>query len=535
MLVNQSCNMKNNVDMIIHNGVVYTVDDKFTVTSAVAVENGVVVAVGDDTSILNNFKSENIIDLMGKPMYPGFIDGHCHFKSMGENFLRYADLKGCLSFEEVVERLKKHAEIIDSEWILGRGWDQNLWENKAFPTNDVLNELFPDNKVAITRVDGHAGLVNDNVLKLMNFDNKSVVDGGELLKNNDGSLSGILLDKAYDLVKEAIPELSEKEMVKALLLAQDKCFELGLTSVTDAGLSLGEIMMIDSLQKHGLLKINTNVMMNPDDETLDYFVKNGVLETEKLTVRSVKLYADGALGSRGAKLLEPYSDDADNTGLFVENDDYYQRICEIAYNNGFQVCTHAIGDAAVRKMLNIYGRFLKEHNDLRWRIEHAQILHPDDFKLFGKYSIIPSIQSTHATSDMFWAVDRLGVGRLKTSYAQKQLLAENGWIVNGTDFPIEHISPIYTFYAAVARKNIDRQPVQGFNIENALSRKEAMQSITIWAAKGCFEENRKGSIEVGKKADFVVLDNDIMTIEEADIIQSKVIKLFVDGAVLYEN
>lgn len=531
-----SCqNQKESVDLILMNADIYTVDDNFSKATAFAVKDGKFAAVGTDQEILQKYTADLIIDAQKQSTYPAFMDGHCHFTGMGSILLRYADLNGCASFDEVLERLQKHVESHPSEWILGRGWDQNLWEDKSFPTNEKFSQLFPDKKIALTRIDGHAGLVSDNVLQIAHLTNTTQIKGGEILLDSKGKPTGILLDNAYDMVKALIPELSREEQIQSLLEAQKICFELGLSGVTDAGLSLSEIQLIDSLQQQNLLKIKVNAMMNPDDGTMDYFVKNGNLVKERLSVRSVKLYADGALGSRGAKLLEPYSDLPSSTGLMVADSDYYFSMCEKAYQSGIQVCTHAIGDAAVRNMLHYYAAFLKGKNDLRWRIEHSQIVHPDDFILYREYSIIPSIQSTHATSDMFWAIDRLGEKRLKTAYAQKQLLAQNGWLINGTDFPIEQVNPLYTFYAAVARKNLDEQPSDGFQTENALTREEALRSITCWVAKGYFEEQRKGSIEMGKEVDFVILSDDIMTVPESKIPSVKVRQLFVSGEKVFDN
>ena len=303
--------------------------------------------------------------------------------------------------------------------------------------------------------------------------------------------------------------------------AQENCMAVGLTSVTDAGQDIATIELIDSLQQAGQLKMHVNAMVNPDDETMDYFMNQGVIDKERLTVRSVKIYADGALGSRGAKLLEPYTDDPTNDGLILESDDFYSHVCQKAYDAGYQVCCHAIGDGGVHHILDIYSEYLKGKNDLRWRIEHSQTVIDADFQRFGEFSVIPSIQTTHCTSDMDWADERLGE-RIKNAYAYQQLLQQNGWVINGTDFPIEDISPIYTFYAAVARKHLDGTPAEGFQMENALTREQALRSITIWVAKGCFLEGRKGSIEVGKDADFVILDRDLMTVEEQDIPEAKV-------------
>ena len=518
-----SCS-KTKVDLIVHNANVYTVDNQFSKATAFAVDDGKFVAVGSDRKIFSHYYASKTLDAQGQSIFPGFIDGHCHFVGYGETKARYADLNGCESFDEVLERLEKHATNNASEWLLGRGWDQNLWEVKEFPENTALNKRFPNKKVLITRVDGHAVLVSDNVLNAIGLDKKSHVDGGEVLLNIGGKPSGILLDNAADMAKAIVPPLDNTQRINALKIAQHDCFAHGLTGVTDAGLDIRSIALIDSLQTEGVLKMKVNAMINPDDETMDYFLKFGVIEKERLTIRSVKIYADGALGSRGAKLLEPYSDAPETSGLIVESEDFYDHVCEKAYNAGYQVCCHAIGDGGVRMILNEYAKFLKGKNDLRWRVEHSQVVDPRDFALYKKYSIIPSIQATHCTSDIPWAEDRLGSERVQNAYAYKTLLEQNGWLINGTDFPIEHISPLLTFYASIARKDL---------IENKLTREEALKSITIWAAKGYFAESRKGSIEVGKEADFVILSDDIMTIEDEKIPEVKVQNTFINGEMVY--
>ena len=518
-----SCS-KTDVDLIVHNANVYTVDNQFNKANAFAIKDGKFVAIGTDKEILRHYEAAYTLDAQKQSIYPGFIDGHCHFVGYGELKVRYADLNGCKSYEEVLERLAKHDEGNDSEWLLGRGWDQNLWEVKEFPENTELNRRFPNKKVLITRVDGHAVLVSDNILNIIGLDKNSKVDGGKVLLNKKGKPSGILLDNAADMAKAIIPPLDKAQRIKALKIAQRDCFSLGLTGVTDAGLDIRSIALIDSLQQEGVLKMKINAMVNPDDETMDYFMKFGVIEKERLTVRSVKIYADGALGSRGARLLEPYSDAPETQGLFVENEAFYDHVCEKAYNAGYQVCCHAIGDGGVRMILNEYAKFLKGENDLRWRIEHSQVVHTEDFALYKKYSIIPSIQATHCTSDMPWAQDRLGSERVKGAYAYKTLLAQNGWLINGTDFPIEHISPLKTFYSSVARKHLT---------DNRLTREEALKSMTFWAAKGYFAEDRKGSIEIGKEADFVILSEDIMTVEDEKIHDVKVVNTFFNGEMVY--
>lgn len=516
-----SCNRKTHVDLIVHNANVYTVDNNFTKAQAFAVKDGKFVAIGDDETILSHYTAQEVIDAQGDAVYPGFMDGHCHFTGYGENLVRWANLKGCQSFDEVIERLKVQDSLYPAEWLLGRGWDQNLWPEAEFPDNMRLEEVFPGKKVLLTRVDGHAVLVSKEVLALAGINENTKMTGGMALVKG-GRCTGILLDNLADVAKSLVPKMETVQRIQALRKAQENCFAVGLTSVTDAGLDIATIELIDSLQQAGVLTMHVNAMVNPDDETMDHFMQQGIIDKDRLTVRSVKIYADGALGSRGAKLIEPYTDDPKNTGLMVESDDFYHHVCQKACDAGYQVCCHAIGDGGVRHILDIYSEYLKGPNDLRWRIEHSQVVDEADFQRYGEFSVIPSIQTTHCTSDMDWADERLGAKRVKNAYAYQRLLQQNGWLINGTDFPIEDISPIYTFYAAVARKHLDGTPAEGFQMENALTREQALYSITLWVAKSCFLEDRKGSIEVGKDADFVILDRDLMTVSEDEIPEAKV-------------
>lgn len=525
--------MKQNVDLILINGKVYTVNEAFDVAEAFAVKDGKFVAVGSTKEILATYQSEFMHDADGQVVYPGLIDGHCHFYGFGENLYRYANLAGTKSFEEVIERLEKHSLSHPSEWLLGRGWDHNNWEIKEFPDNDLLEKYFPEKKIILIRVDGHASVASKAALKAAGIDANTRVAGGEVLLNKNGQPTGVLIDNADLAVKALVPKLTEAEKTKALLEAQEKCFAVGLSSVVDAGLPFQTIELIRKLQEEGQLKMKINAMIDPDDATLDFYLPGGKQFSERLSITAVKMYADGALGSRGAKLIEPYSDETTKTGLILHENDFYTTIAQRAYDAGFQVNMHAIGDSAVRFVLELYADKLKEKNDRRWRIEHSQVVAPDDFEKFEKFSIIPSIQSTHATSDMRWAIDRLGEERIKGAYAQQELLAQNGWIVNGTDFPIEGINPINTFYAAVFRKDETGYPEDGFQMENALNREQALRSMTIWAAKGNFEEQQKGSIESGKFADFVILNQDIMETEEKRILETKVLTLYISGERVY--
>ena len=533
LLTNLSCNSMKKADLIIKNATVYTVDSNFTVANSFAVKDGKFLAVGTNESIANQYDADSVIDVGGKPVYPGFIDGHCHFYYYGMNKLRYADLVGTNSFSEILDVIEEHRQKHEGDWLLGRGWDQNDWTQKDFPDNKVLNQRYPETPVILTRIDGHAVLANDVAIKKAGI-RKANIPKGEALYEN-GTFSGVFLEGTADKIRDAIPEPDEQGKKDALMTAQNDCFAVGLTSVVDAGLEKPVIDVIDSLNKTGELKMGMDVMLTPNKENIEAFIEKGHYKTDRLHIHSIKLFADGALGSRGACLLEPYSDAPANYGILIKEPDYYRNLFELAYKNDYQVNTHAIGDSAVRFLLNEYGKFLETNNDRRWRIEHAQIVHPDDFAKFGQYNIIPSVQATHATSDMYWADERIGQERLKGSYALKELLQENGWLVNGTDFPIENINPVYTFFASVIRKDLEGYPEEGFQMENALTRKQALRSMTIWAAKGSFEEKEKGSIEPGKNADFVILDRDIMKVGEDDLAGAEVNKTFVNGEKVYQK
>lgn len=529
----QSYAQKTTVDIIVHNGNIYTIDNEFSVKQSFAVLNGNIIETGTNEIILGKYSAQHTIDLKGKFVYPGLIDAHCHFYGYAKN-LQWLDLTGTNSFEEIVELLKTYHKQNPNQWILGRGWDQNDWEKKQYPTNKLLNELFPNAPVILTRIDGHAVIANQHALGLANITNTTKIEGGEVILDK-GKLTGLLIDNAAYNIKSIIPLPSNLEMDNLLIRAQKNCFEVGLTTVSDAGLDKYQIEQIDNLQSLKKIKMRIYAMLSPSKNNFDTYVINGPLKNDLLNVRSIKLYIDGALGSRGARLIKPYTDDPNNSGLIVTLEETIDSICNFAYLNGYQVNTHAIGDDGVRTVLDIYAKYLKGKNDLRWRIEHSQIVHPDDIEKYGKYSIIPSIQTTHATSDMYWADERLGPERVKTAYAYKQLLDQNGWIPNGSDFPVESINPLYGFYAAISRKDKEGFPENGFQMKNALSRQEALKAMTIWAAKSNFEENEKGSIETGKFADFVILEEDLMTIDESQIPRIQILATYIGGEKVFEK
>ncbi|TYP97915.1 hypothetical protein C7447_10381 [Tenacibaculum adriaticum] len=510
-------------DLIIVNANIYTIDSSFSKAEAFAVRDGKFMAVGSNKEIKKNYISSEIIDAKNQAIYPGFIDAHCHFYGLGLQQQK-VDLVGTKSFDEVLERLLDFKKEKKVNFITGRGWDQNDWEVKQFPTKEKLDELFPKTPVAITRIDGHAMLINQAAINLTNINATCKVNGGEFIKEN-GKLTGVLIDNAMRYVK--IPEPTRKEQIQALKDAEKICFDLGLTTVDDAGLDKNVIELIDSLQKTGELKMRMYAMISNNPENLDYYLNKGIIKTNRLNVRSVKVYADGALGSRGAVLKEEYSDKKGHFGALVNSYSNLQDLAKRIADSEYQMNTHAIGDSANYVMLKTYNKVLQNDTNRRWRIEHAQIIDLKDFDFFK--NILPSVQPTHATSDMYWAENRVGSERIKGAYAYNDLLNQYGKIALGTDFPIENVSPLYTFYAASIRKDLKGYPENGYQTNNALSRENTLKGMTIWNAYANFEENEKGSIEVGKLADFIILENDIITIEENKIPKTKVIATYVNG------
>ena len=529
-----ACHSKQPVDRLFYNATIYTVDTAFSTAEAMAIKDGKIIATGKTTDLLNQYAPKEKTDEQGRFIYPGLIDAHAHFVAYALG-LQTADLAGTTSWEDVVNHLSDFANGKPGDgWLIGHGWDQNDWPVKEFPSKEKLDELFPHRPVFLKRVDGHAAIVNQQALDIAGIKAGLQLTGGQVETKN-GQLTGILIDNAVGLVASHIPAPGPAAAKAALLQAQRNCFAVGLTTVDDCGLAAEEILFIDSLQESGALKMRVYAMLSDTKKNFDFALTRGLIKTDRLNVRAFKVYADGALGSRGARLLQPYTDRPGWQGFLLSAPAHFDSVAALLVQKGFQMCTHAIGDSGNRVILQVYAKYLKGKNDLRWRIEHAQVVAPSDIDLFGKYNIIPSVQPTHATSDMYWAPARLGNERIKTAYAYKQLLDQNGWIPLGTDFPVEDISPIKTFYAAVVRKDAKGWPEGGFQPENALSREAALRGMTIWAAKANFEEPEKGSLEKGKLADFIVTDRDLMKIPAGSILNTRVLATWLNGEKVYDR
>jgi len=520
-------------DLLLVNGIVYTADDVGTVAQAIAIKDGKIVSVGRSNDLQFEYNADSIVDLRGAFVYPGFIDAHCHFYGYAMN-LKRVNLVGTTSWEEAVTLVDSFAIRQPEGWILGRGWDQNDWNDQEWPSKKLLDEHYPDRPVLLRRVDGHAAIANQAALDAAGIDRNSKVQGGKILLKGRKP-SGILIDHAVDLVESAIPAESRADVIKSLKEAEKNLFRVGLTTVDDAGLDLEIIDLIDSLQKSGDLKIRVYAMANPSEENFDRFSESGPYKTDRMHVRGFKVYADGALGSRGACLISSYKDAPGQKGFLMQDVAYYRQVAERIHAAGMQMNTHCIGDSANRLLLDIYSETLGEGNDERWRIEHSQVISPDDFKKFKRYNIWPSVQPKHATSDMYWAEDRIGKERLQGAYAYKTLYSQNNKIAFGSDFPVEDINPILGFYAAVARVDLENFPYGGFMLNEAVGRDTAFRAMTILPAEANFEENEKGSIEIGKFADLVILDQDLLFMEQDQLPYIQVMQTFVNGEVVYNS
>ena len=524
---------KLSADLLIKNATIYTVDKDFSIANAVVVKDGKILEIGLKPELELKYNIKETYNAKGNTVVPGLIDAHAHLYGLGLS-LQQVDLVGTTSFDEILGRVIAFQQEKNTEYIIGRGWDQNDWDDKNFPTKKELDSLFPDTPVSLRRIDGHAMLVNSKALELAGITSKTKVAGGEIVLEN-GEPTGIIIDAPMGLISKTFPDITEEVSTQALLEAEKICLQYGLTTVDDAGLSKNIIELIDALQKEGKFKLRMYAMVSNSPENRDYYLNKGIYKTDRLNVRSFKVYSDGALGSRGAAMREPYSDMPGHYGAMIANADSLKFLAEKIATSEFQMNTHAIGDSANIAVLRAYKKALEGKTDRRWRVEHAQIISAEDFNYFDdNNNILPSVQPTHATSDMYWAEDRVGAERIKGAYAYKELLNKAGSIALGTDFPIENVNPMYTFYAAVARKDLKNYPENGFQMKDALTREEALKGMTIWAAFANFEENEKGSIEVGKFADFTILDKDIMKVDEKELPNTKVVATFINGEMVFE-
>ena len=524
---------KSPVDLVIRNANIVCLDGTGSVAQALAIDKGEIVAVGKEHEILNAYRGKEVHDMAGATMYPGFIDAHSHLLGYALN-LAHTNLVGTTSWREVLDRLSDEHSDTGQGWVRGRGWDQNDWPSQSFPDRADLDRLFPDRPVVLQRIDGHAVLANRAALIETDLLFSGDVPGGEILRRDDGVPTGVLIDGAADSLLARIPQPTVAQKVEALLRAQRNIVASGLTTVTDAGLDVEDIGLIDSLHTTGDLKLRVVAMANPTEANMVAMTNRGGWRTSRLVAESFKFYMDGALGSRGAALLDPYDDRPGHRGLLLQSMETYEAQLRQIHAAGFQAATHAIGDSAVRLVLSAYEGILGGTNDRRWRIEHAQVIHPEDVPRFSSSSIIPSVQPTHATSDMYWAGQRLGRGRIRRAYAYADLLGQLGMLPLGTDFPVESIDPRNTFLAAVARQDAERFPDGGFHLDQGLSPHQCLLGMTLWAAMASQMEAEVGSIEVGKRADLVVVDRDwIQMADPHDVLTSEIQATYIDGIRLY--
>jgi predicted amidohydrolase YtcJ len=523
-----ACYQGQQADLVVHNAVIHSLDEGSTTHQAMAVRDGRIVELGPERQILNKYRAAEKYDAQGRSVYPGFVDGHCHFLGYGLNKQKI-DLHGARSWEEVLERTRAYAEAHpDREWILGRGWDQNLWAGNEMPDNAQLNALFADRPVLLQRVDGHAAVVNQVAMDRVGLDPLASIEGGLMVKR-DGRPTGLLIDNAVDVFQDIFDQADEATKRDALLSAQRDCFAVGLTMVVDAGLDPGSIDLIQRMQEEGLLKMRVYAMVSDQPGHLAHFAERGPILQDRLVVRSVKVYADGALGSRGALLKSPYHDHHGHHGLQLASRGHFLEVAQWCRANGFQMNTHCIGDSANKLLLDVYGEVLGGSNDLRWRIEHAQVVSPGDRPKFAAFSIIPSVQPTHATSDGPWAEERLGPERIAHAYAYEELRRSMGMLALGTDFPVEGIDPLQTFRSAVLRQAPDGWPAGGYRMDNALARMNALRGMTIWNAIATFTDGDLGTLEEGKWADFVVLDRDLLRVDAESLGKARVLATYVNG------
>jgi len=538
---------QNSADLVLTNGRIYTVDNARPVASAMAVRGNRILFVGSDAEARALARSSaTMIDLHGATVLPGFTDAHAHLLGLGTTLQR-VNLAGSTSYEDVVARVREWAKNVPSgQWILGRGWDQNRWPRKEFPTHDALTRAFPNNPVVLTRIDGHALLANARAMQLAGVTEATPdPSGGRIIRTATRAPAGVFVDNAESLITRAIPAATRADKRKAILGAIAEANRWGLTGVHDAGEDAETVSVFEELARAGNYNLRNYVMLSDPGEPgsagaqRNPYIQRGpqsALYDGHLWIRAIKLYADGALGSRGAALLAPYSDEPSNSGLLVSRPEHIRAWADLALPRGWQVNVHAIGDRGNRIVLDAFDSALRKFPkaDHRFRIEHAQVLSPTDIPRFARLGVIPSMQATHQTSDMRWAQDRVGPERIRGAYAWRSLLNTGVIVPNGTDFPVEEVNPLLTFHAAVTRQDPTNWPAAGWFPEQKMTREEALQSMTIWPAYAGFQESMLGSLTPGKYADFVVLDRDIMKVPDTQILGARVTSTWIGGKRVYE-
>ncbi len=529
-------------DLLVTGATIYTADVNNPVTAAFAVRQDRIVRVGSEAEVLAlEGSNTERLDLRGLTVIPGMIDAHAHLANLAM-FLTRVDLVGTTSFADVIERVSQEAATTQrGVWIRGYGWDQNDWENKEFPTHEQLSTVVPNNPVFLERIDGHAVLLNALALDLVGINAAtSNPEGGRTLRDEQGNPTGVLIDNAADSAAARIPTPSSQEIREAARGAIAHLSAFGLTGIHDASACQDTIEVFEEMAREGEFNLRSYIMVSNDDANLEHYLERGPqfgLYDGRIWIRSIKIQMDGALGSRGAALLEDYLDDPGNRGLLTAS---YERVHEVAVRalrNEFQLNVHAIGDRGNRIVLDAYEAALDEVPvaDHRFRIEHAQILHLDDIARFAELGVIPSMQGSHQTSDMYWAADRVGPDRIRGAYAWRSLLDTGVIVPNGSDFPVESANPLISFRAFFTRRDADGWPEGGWHPEQRTSREEALLSMTLWPAQAAFMEDVVGSLSPGKYADFVVLDRDIMTVSEDQILETKVLMTFLGGRLIHER
>jgi predicted amidohydrolase YtcJ len=503
-----SCYKRKSVDLVVHNADIHIMDDAEHTAEAMAIKDGKIIEVGPERQILNKYDSEEEIDAEGRPIYPGFTDCHGHLLSYAQQKLSL-DLSGCRSMDELILRVERYQSRYQRKFILGRGWDESLWSNDSFPDNKKLNQLFPTIPVCLSRVDGHTVLANEACLKLAGITSRTQIEGGVIVLNQKNKCSGLLVDRAIDPVLSRLPNFPENELIAAIKEIEEELFQYGITGVHEAGIAFEDIALFRKLINQHNFKLNVYAMLKPSKENIDFAKRKGIYTYKNLLIRSFKVLADGALESRGALLKKSYEDQHQHFGVLTTPIDELKKIAGICEETGYQMNTHAIGDSANAIILHLYERIFELNKDHRWRIEHAQVVDKEDFNLFAKHGIFPSVQPIHAVSDQQWVVQRIGRKRMIGAYAYHTLMEQYGMLAIGTDFPVESIDPFLNIHAAVNRKNAEGTPPSGFYLKEQITLSECLKGMTSWAAFASFQENQLGTLEKGKDATFSIFENPI--------------------------